>query len=54
MKLAMKQLNSTKEIIVKDIEKLLDREEKIDILVEKTNVMQNLSLGMKRKVWVKD
>jgi vesicle-associated membrane protein 7 len=49
MKMAMKQLNLTKDIIVQDINKLLEREERIDILVEKTNVMQNLSLGMKRR-----
>ena len=49
-KVALKKLNAAKDIMVQNIDKILEREEQIDMLVKKTQVMHNLSTNMKRQV----
>ena len=46
----MKKLNEVKDILIEDIDKLLARDEKIELLVRKTAKMHNLSTNLRKKV----
>ncbi|CAK92556.1 unnamed protein product (macronuclear) [Paramecium tetraurelia] len=47
LRMVSDNIQQTKEVMMENLDKLLERGEKIDILVEKTNVMVNISTSMK-------
>jgi len=46
----MNQLNIVKDRMVQNLDNLLDREEKIQLLVQRTDSMRSLSTHMRKKV----